>query len=168
MRLTRQDKLLLEELDSKYGKELLAATLMQIANSAEPEDSDQHCSPKEAVLNFIQFLEGARIRMREIHWETEKNSLHQLTNGYIAQLEDYEDTIAEDLMGICGFRIHVGEILPIMPESTDSTTLFKEIHKQTIALIVSLEGMVEFTGIINTLEDMAHELGKGEYLETMK
>lgn len=169
MRLNRNDRLLLESLDGKYGKDLLINTLIQIANGVTPTTTVENVStPKEAVLRFIQYIEGVRIRMREIHWETTNDAKHRLTNDYIDKLESYEDELAEDLMGTCGFRIKVGEVIPLMPKSTDLCSLMKEVLCAVINLIASLEGIVEFKGIVSVLDNISHDLSKGEFLETME
>lgn len=170
MKLNKQDKALLEELDTKYGKDLLASALLQIANGIDHPDegNDTIVSSKECVLSFIQFLEGTRIRMREIHWETESENIHDTSRNLLFYIDDVEDNIAEQLMGMCGFRIHVGEVIPIMPESTDMESLLKEIKSQTLSVLLSIEGDKEFTAIESRLEDFVQYIDKNRYAITIR
>lgn len=170
MQLNEQDKNLLEELDIKYGKDLLASTLLQIANEIDPEKSDDNIvvSPKECVLNYIQFLEGSMIRVREIHWETESDSIHNVANNLLYELSYIEDSVAEQLMGLCGFRIHVGEILPVMPESTSMESLLKEIKTQTLSVLLSVEDDENFIGVVYELEKFSKTLDQTSYKVTLK
>ena len=120
-RINRKDRVLLEALTDKYGRDLVATAMLSIANltgdAGETDVEEGGGSCENCVLEFIKFLEGARIRMRELHWQAERNSEHKLTDDIISTLESTEDSIAEDFMGICNFRIKVGQVVPVMPES---------------------------------------------------
>ena len=165
-RMLRQDRVLLESLEDKYGKESLANAIMLIANGSDVEQPS--LSPQEAVLDYIMYLEGLRIRLREIHWESERNSRHVLTDSMISDIESFEDAIAENLMGICGFRIKVGNIVPKITTMVDLNDVLEEFSNVTLQLCASIENDVQYTGIVNELDDMMHDIGKWKYLATMK
>ena len=167
-RVLRQDRMLLEHLEDKYGTDAIATAIMAIANKKFDEEPEI-VSPQEAVLDFIKYLEGVRIRLREIHWEAERNSKHVLTDGIISSLEEAEDNIAEDLMGVCGFRIKVGFIVPTMTNQVELGALLDELLEQVCTLCASLEnGPDMFGGIINELDDLKHDIAKWKYLGTFK
>ena len=89
----------------------------------------------------------------------------------MSSLTDYEDSIAEDAMGAFGFRIKVGDIVPVMPEELELNSLLPSLTNLTISLKQKLEKSTissEFSGIISILDDMIHDLNKGKYLETIK
>lgn len=170
-RISRQDRMLLESLENKYGTDAVATAIMTIANrenAVSVDTVDNVVTPQEAVLDFIKFIEGVRIRLREIHWEAERNSRHLLTDDIISSLEDSEDNIAEDLMGICGFRIKVGAIIPKMPIQVELCQLLCELHEAVIQLCACLESDSIYGGIVNELEDLMHKIGKWKYLETLR
>ena len=162
-KLFRKDKLLLEELQDQYGKETIASAIMAIANA-----NSETATPQECVLDFIMFLEGVRIRMREIHWSAERHSIHKLTDDIIKNTESFEDEIAEDLMGVCGFRIKVGGVCPVMPNSVDLIDVLEEFYIKTIELMQCVGNDNKFVGIKNTLEDMCRYIGQSKYLATMR
>lgn len=167
-RIRRQDRMLLESLEDKYGTDAVATAIMAIANKQNADTMEKIVTPQEAVLDFIKFIEGVRIRLREIHWEAERSSRHLLTDDIISSLEDSEDNIAEDLMGICGFRIKVGAIIPTMPTQVELCPLLCELHESVIQLCACLESERLYGGIVNELEDLMHKIGKWKYLETLK
>jgi hypothetical protein len=171
--VNKNDKILLEGLEEKYGKEMLAKIISAMAAGnqvpVEEADTEEKAVPAEDnVLKYIMYLEGVRIRLRELHWQAEKHSEHILTDDIIGKLESTEDAIAENLMGICGFRIKVGQICPIMTEQTDLKSVLVEIAERTLELEASLEYDKTFTGISNILEDLSDFLNKSKYLETLK
>ena len=165
-RLLRGDRILLESLEDKYGRESLASAIALLANRTNVEEPS--ITPQEAVLDYIMYLEGLRIRLREIHWESERNARHTLTDSMISDVESFEDGIAENLMGICGFRIHVGNIVPKITTMVDLCDLLDEFSKLTLQLCASLESNPEYTGIVNELEDMMNKIGRWKYLATMQ
>lgn len=166
-RVTRQDRMLLESLEDKYGTDAIATAIMAIANKQNNVTEDT-ITPQEAVLNFIKYLEGVRIRLREMHWVAERNSKHLLTDTIMSSLEECEDNIAEDLMGICGFRIQVGAVVPTMTTQVELDALLCELHENTIQLCAAVENDKLFGGIVNELEDLMHDIGKWKYLATLK
>lgn len=166
-RMLRQDRVILEGLEEKYGKEAVANAIMLIANNGSDVE-EQTVSPQEAVLDYIMYLEGLRIRLREIHWACERKSTHLLTDEIISGAESLEDAIAEDLMGICGFRIKVGCIVPKITMLVDLGEVLDEFSNATLQLCASLENDERFTGIVNELDDVMHDIGKWKYLATFK
>ena len=167
--MNRQDRILLESLEDKYGTDAIATAIMAIANKQNNvEDENVTTSPQEAVLDFIKYIEGVRIRLRELHWVAERNSKHLLTDEMISSLEEFEDNIAEDLMGVCGFRIQVGAVVPTMTNQVELLPLLSELHEFVIQLCASLENDKLYSGIVNELEDMSHNIGKWKYLATFK
>ena len=86
----------------------------------------------------------------------------------ISSLEDFEDNVAEDLMGICGFRIQVGAVVPTMTNQVELSALLCELHEAVVQLCACLENDKLYGGIVNELEDLMHDIGKWKYLATFK
>lgn len=164
--MSKQDKALLESLEDRYGTENIANAIMLLAQKEDTKE--QIVSPQEAILDYIMYLEGLRIRLREIHWESERNSRHLLTDSMIESIEKFEDDIAEDLMGIINFRIKVGSIAPKITRMVELGDVLNEFSTVTLQLCASIENDEIYTGIVNELDDMMHQIGKWKYLATMK
>ena len=110
--------------------------------------------------------------MREIHWSTENKSKHELSDNLMSMLADYEDSIAEEAMGIFGIRVKVGDIVPEIPEGRDIKSILTSVTNDTLTLLASLEPSEGETsipsgGIPSILEDIIHDLNKSKYLETL-
>ena len=71
-------------------------------------------------------------------------------------------------MGVCGFRIQVGTIVPTMTNQVELSALLCELHDAVVQLCACLENDKLYTGIVNELEDLMHDIGKWKYLETFK
>ena len=166
-RIHRQDRMLLESLEEKYGTDAIATAIMAIANKKN-NIKEEVITPQEAVLDFIKYIEGVRIRLKEFHWVAERNSKHLLNDDISSSLEEFEDNIAEDLMGVCGFRIQVGAIVPTMTNQVELSALLCELHEAVVQLCACLENDKLYIGIVNELEDMTHKIGQWKYLATFK
>ena len=51
------------------------------------------------IVDLISFLHNAQLPVREIHWNTRRNSLHLLTDEILDSLLEWEDTLAESYLG---------------------------------------------------------------------
>jgi hypothetical protein len=71
-------------------------------------------------------------------------------------------------MGVCGFRIQVGAVVPTMTNQVELSPLLCELHEAVIQLCACLENDKLYSGIVNELEDMTHNIGKWKYLATFK
>lgn len=181
--ISRKDKKLLEAFENKYTPQELLATIQEIKAKGNlagvPEVTPEAAqndgvgtSFPEAILLYIKKLEGYRIRLREIHWSTEKKAEHELSDDLMSDLTDYEDSIAEEAMGIFGVRVKVGDIVPALPEGKDLKTLLGTLTNDTLTLLASLEPepgktSIPSGGIPSILEDIIHDLNKSKYLETL-
>ena len=176
-KMTKSEKMILEGLEARYGTDVISNAIMAMV---APEDTkfapevveDEECvsviSVKEAILNFIKFLEGSHIRIKELHWSADHQSKHKLADDLHSKLCEIEDEIAEDMMGYLGTRITIGEVTPIMPKSTDLKDLIEEIEECALNLEASVENDRKMKGVVSIIDDLVHELNKSKYLETMK
>lgn len=169
-RMNRKDRVLLERLETQYGTDALASMIIKLNNDGQ-EDAEEvvpgrqeMTSCEDAVLEYIKNLEGYRIRMREIHWDARNNSLHKLADALMSDLEDYEDAIAEDFMGLIGYRIKVGAVVPKLPKSTEFKSLINEILNDTLRLKSIISDLPAWSGIANLIDDCVHNLQKSKYL----
>ncbi len=177
--ISRRDRRLLEDFEEKYTPQELLNTIQQIKGNLSPtpqtiedDKNSTAVSIPEAILLYIKKLEGYRLRLREIHWSTTKKAEHELSDDLMSDLTDYEDSIAEEAMGIFGVRVKVGDVVPEIPEAKDLKSLLSALSNDTLTLLASLEPEMGKTnipsgGIPSILEDIIHDLNKSKYLETL-
>lgn len=175
--ISYKDKMLLEEFEEKYTPQELLQTIEKIKGNESPESTTVNSkndiqigfgSVEEAVLDYIRKLEGYRVRLREFHWSASKMSTHELTDNLMSDLTDYEDSVAEETMGILGFRIKVGSIIPVIPEVSDLKSLLTSLISDTLTLRACVEDDKNFAGIVSILDDIEHDINKSKYLETFE
>ena len=165
--MSRKDRVILESLSEEYGVDLLASAIIAANNGEEEVEEVSHQvepSAEEYVLEYIKRLEGYRIRIREFHWDAKTHSLHLLADSLMEDLESYEDSIAEDFMGLVGYRIQVGAVVPRLPKATEIKALIDEIINDSLFLKNKIESLPKWTGIVNLIDDCVHMLNKSKYL----
>ena len=179
--ISNKDRRLLEAFEEKYTPQELLTAIQEIKTKGKLVDSPAIAADSnntvgtslpESILFYIKKLEGYRIRLREIHWSTENKSKHELSDNLMSMLADYEDSIAEEAMGIFGIRVKVGDIVPEIPEGRDIKSILTSVTNDTLTLLASLEPSEGETsipsgGIPSILEDILHDLNKSKYLETL-
>ena len=73
----------------------------------QPKQTTQ--STSNAFPLFVQFinqLEGWKTKCKNLHWAAEKNNIHVRLDEFLQVLSDYQDTVAEGIMG--ALDVHIG------------------------------------------------------------
>lgn len=159
------DKETLKSMAKRYSNNDMGNAFVKIVVS---DNDTETMSPEECVLKYIRILEGVRIRVKELHWSTKSSTVHQLMDSVSCMIMGYEDIIAEAFMGICGFKLKVGQVVPDIPEISDHVEIIEYLSTQTLNLLRMIMSDVRYIGISHKLEDMYCELNKFAYLATQE
>jgi hypothetical protein len=155
----------LKSLSDRYdNNDILGAVSKILAGGIEKNTS----SEDECILKYIQILEGTRTRLKELHWNTKSSTIHELMDSLSSFVISNEDDIAEAFMGVCGYRIKVGQIVPIIPDVCDHIEIIEYLSSETLFLIKKLLNNVKYVGITKLLEDIYCGLNKYAYLATQE
>ena len=137
----------------------------QVQAEDKPVGND---SLRDAALEYIKDLEGFRIRLREIHWQTESDAEHRLTDKLIETFESHEDEVAEIVMGLLGVRIKVGEVVPNLPKEQDLTSMLQQALNSVVHLKSKIIQAPGYSGLDSLLDDFSNTISKGNFLRTLK
>lgn len=121
---------------------------------------------KKEVLNFLSELEGYHQILKEIHWSTKNKAEHLLTDEIDSAVLEYEDSIAENTMGILNTRFGVGDLKSLLPNAKSLDGVLKEMNDDLTSLRDKLDGDNNYVGLINILDDFASDINKWNYLRT--
>jgi DNA-binding ferritin-like protein len=122
---------------------------------------------KKNIINFICSLHGYLIRIKEIHWNTENNSVHLLCDEISDDLSDCEDRFAECAMGMSGEHFKIGDLKPMLPHSTSLIQMLKELETEILEMEESLTNKKD-AGLINILDEMIEKCNKYKYRASQK
>lgn len=125
--------------------------------------SVEKAKPEKKVFNeYLNFIEGAKTRLKNIHWGEEDNSKHVYLDSLTDEVSDFEDKIAE--AGQAGFgRFSDGEIQGDEVTEDDPVAICQMIFDKTIDFRHALEGKDDYNGEISWIDDFLASLKQTKY-----
>lgn len=123
----------------------------------KPEKKD-----KSIFNTYLNFLEGAKTRLKNIHWGEEDNSKHVYLDDLSENVSEFEDKIAE--AGQAGFgRFKDGEIQGGKVEESDPIAICQMIFDKTVEFRKELAGRDEYNGEVSWIDDFLATLKQSKY-----
>lgn len=125
---------------------------------------------KKIGIEFLSSLEGYHQKIKEIHWSAQCKSEHLLTDEIDGDILDYEDKVAENIMGIANFRIGIGDLKTLLPSSNNLKDVLKEMDSDVEKFKEDIEKLEKYncSGLLNILDDFSESINKWKYLESFK
>lgn len=122
---------------------------------------------KEKAIEFLSSCEGYHQRAKELHWDAQKNSRHTLLDEIDSTVLDYQDKVAESVMGILNIRFGVGDLKTLVPDAKSLDTIIDEMLSDVINFKKEVEGEIKNSGLVNILDDFITDLNRFNYLKTL-
>lgn len=169
--IKRNNYISMSAINEDFSPQDIANVLNSYGLSAEPKSEDiikDAASPQEVILNYLRFLEGLRINLKEIHWSTKYTKTHKVSSDMIAMLDSVQDSIAEDMQGFYGVRIQVGGLVPIICKIESLADLIDTLRTKTIELKRSILNVDGLDGVVSILDGLIHDINVSGYLESME
>lgn len=130
----------------------------------EKEDELEKSEKKDkSIFNiYLNFLEGAKTRLKNIHWGEGDNSKHVYLDDLSENVSEFEDKIAE--AGQAGFgRFKDGEIQGDEVEESDPIAICQMIFDKTVEFRKELAGRDEYNGEVSWIDDFLATLKQSKY-----
>lgn len=116
----------------------------------------------KTFVNYANFLEGVKIRTKNIHWGELDNSKHVYLDDLIDELSDYEDKIME--AGQSGFgRFGDGEVNGEEIEENGPIELIDLIIERTKDFHEAIKDNIDYVGEMSWIEDFLATLKQTKY-----
>lgn len=122
---------------------------------------------KENTKKLLSYLEGYHQRLKELHWSTDNHSKHILTDEIDEGVLEFEDALAEVVMGKLGEKFGKGDLKTMLPQSEELNGLLEELEKDVNEFEESIGGEHGFGGVYNVVDDFLSSINKWQYLETL-
>ena len=167
----RNNYISMSAINEDFSPQDIANVLNSYGLSAEPKSEDiikDTASPQETILNYLRFLEGVRINLKEIHWNKRYTKSHNISSNMIAMLDSVQDSIAEDMQGFYGIRIQIGGLVPIICKIESLADLIDTLRTKTIELKRSILNVDGLDGVVSILDGLIHDINVSGYLESME
>lgn len=126
-------------------------------------DEIEKAKSERVVFNkYLNFIEGAKTRLKNIHWGETDNSKHLYLDDLSDAVSDFEDKIAEAGQASFG-RFKDGEIEADEITEDDPVKICQKIFKETVAFRKELEGKDDYNGEISWIDDFLATLKQTKY-----
>jgi hypothetical protein len=122
---------------------------------------------KENALELLQSLEGYHQRLKELHWSTDNHSRHLLTDDIDDGVLEFEDELAEAVIGKLGEKFGKGDLKTLLPNAEELKGVLDEMEDDVNKFSDSIGGEHGYGGIYNVTDDFLTKVYKWKYLETL-
>ena len=122
---------------------------------------------KEKSAEFLSELEGYHQQLKMLHWGADRHAEHILTDDIDGAVLDFEDRIAENVMGFLGEKFSDGDLKALMPNAKDLKGVLNEMEGDVISFGDEIHGEKGGSGIVNILDEFLENINKWKYLETL-
>lgn len=114
-------------------------------------------------INFLNRLEGWKTKCKNLHWAAPKKNIHVYLDDFLEILSDYQDSLAEEIMGIY-HKMQPNAITGIPSSALNASDLINEIEASTLKFYSSLEDTPNLAGVKSEAETFIHNIHKYKYL----
>lgn len=122
---------------------------------------------KDNALELLCSLEGYHQALKMLHWSTDNHSKHLLTDEIDGDVLEFEDELAEVVMGTLGEKFGKGDLKTMLPEAEELKGMLNELEGDINKFIDSIGGEHGYGGIYNVTDDFLSKIYKWKYLETL-
>lgn len=117
----------------------------------------------EFFTEFLNKLEGWKTKCKNLHWSAPKRNIHIYLDEFLDILNDYQDGLAEGIMGI------LGKLQPNVIKGTESNTLnaidfINEIQQLTLEFYNKIPQDAIYKGVTSECETFIQNINKYKYL----
>lgn len=114
-------------------------------------------------IGFLNKLEGWKTKCKNLHWSAPKKNIHVYLDDFLDVLSDYQDGLAEGIMGIFG-KIQPNVIVGISSNALNAMDFIDEVRSGTIAFYDKLPQETIYKGIASECETFIQNINKYKYL----
>ena len=134
-----------------------------ISKEEKGDELEKSEKKDKSIFNtYLNFLEGAKTRLKNIHWGEEDDSKHVYLDDLSENVSEFEDKIAE--AGQAGFgRFKDGEIQGDEVEESDPIAICQMIFDKTVEFRKELAGRDEYNGEVSWIDDFLATLKQSKY-----
>jgi DNA-binding ferritin-like protein len=125
---------------------------------------------RKNTIEFLSILDGYHQICKGLHWGAVKHAEHILTDEIDGSVLEYQDKIAEIVMGMIisdnGEKFKVGELKSLTSNAKDCMSMLKEMEDDVIEYKGQIGDEAKMQAIHNVLDDMLSDINKWKYLST--
>ena len=87
---------------------------------------------RKNTIEFLSMLDGYHQVCKGLHWGAVKHSEHILTDDIDSSVLEYQDKLAEVVMGMIDDKFKVGELKSLTSDAKDCESMLNELENDII------------------------------------
>lgn len=115
-------------------------------------------------LDFINKLEGWKTKCKNLHWAAQKNNVHVRLDEFLEIISDYQDTVAEGIMGVLGVHLGPNDVSGNPGNATTAMQLVDEVKSSTLSFYSRIPNNPLYAGLKSECETFIQNVNKYDYL----
>ena len=123
----------------------------------------ESANPTEVFITFINRLEGQKTKCKNLHWSAPKKNIHTYLDEFLDVLSDYQDGLAEEIMGITG-KFQPNMLKGIPSDTLNAMDFIEEVKIATLAFYDKIPQESVYKGVTSECETFIHNINKYIYL----
>ena len=120
-------------------------------------------NPNELFTTFINRLEGWKTKCKNLHWSAPKKNIHTYLDEFLDVLSDYQDGLAEEIMGITG-KFQPNMLKGIPSDTLNAMDFIEEVKIATLTFYDKIPQESIYKGVTSECETFIHNINKYIYL----
>ncbi|MDR0890613.1 MAG: hypothetical protein LBM05_00585 [Endomicrobium sp.] len=142
-----------------------SSTFKVVENPVHQEKKDEEIVINEFFfINFLNILEGYKTKNKNLHWAAPKNNIHERLDEFFEILGDYQDSLAEQYMGILG-KMLPNVIEGVIPQALNANEFISELLNDTMNFYKVLNNAdIMYAGIKSECETFIAKINQYKYL----
>lgn len=120
-----------------------------------------------ALPQFVQFicqLEGWKTKCKNLHWSADKNNIHVRLDEFLKVLSDYQDIIAEGIMGALCTHLGPNDIKGDPGTITCPMEFICDVQAKTLEFYSTIPDEPLYAGLKSEHETFIQAVNKYAYL----
>ena len=121
-------------------------------------------SKVKPFLDYINKLEGWKTKCKNLHWAAPKNNVHVRLDEFLAVISEYQDTVAEGIMGVLGIHLGPNDVAGNPGNASNAMQLVSEVKQGTLDYYSRIPDDSLYSGLKSECETFIQNVNKFDYL----
>lgn len=118
----------------------------------------------QLFLDFINKLEGWKTKCKNLHWAAPKNNIHVRLDEFLEVLSDFQDTLAEGIMGVLGIHFGPNDVAGNPGDAESATQFIGQVKEESLSFYSSIPEDPQYCGLKSETETFIYNVNKYSYL----
>lgn len=118
----------------------------------------------KTFVDFICQLEGWKTKCKNLHWAAKKNNIHVRLDEFLEIISDYQDTVAEGIIGVLHTHLGPNDVKGDPGNITNANDFIDDVLTKTLDFYIQIPDDSQYAGLKSECETFIFNVNKYSYL----